>query len=114
MPRWTVLTDIILLTSILYRGEWTSSSNESFAIGPFVKIVRLGFVEACWVAQGEYDGTLDMFCHFSNGLLGKRLGLGGCSDQDVRLDLLDHGKQVVLIVCWPLVVVSCEGFLGRS
>jgi hypothetical protein len=32
----------------------------------------------------------------------------------VGLDFVNDGKQVVLFICWPFVVVPCKGDLGRT
>lgn len=71
-------------------------------------------METCRVAQRKDNGPFDVFDHFSNYLLGESVWLGGCSDQDMWLDLLNDGKQVVLFACWPLLVISSKGNLSGS
>ena len=83
-------TDFVLLSIILDWGKGASRGYQSLAFRPLVDILRIRFVESSGIAQGEDHRTVHMLGHFLDDLLGESLGLGGCANQYMRLDLFDH------------------------
>lgn len=78
----------MLLPLVFDWLEWTARRNEGSPIGPLVDILWLGLVEAGWVAQRENDGSFDVFRHFADDLFREGFGFGGCSNEDMRFDVL--------------------------
>lgn len=55
-----------------------------------------------------------MLGHLPHDFFRECLGLGGGADQDMRLDFLDHGKQIVVIFSVPFVVITSKWFLAKG
>lgn len=109
-----LLTNFVFLAVVLHRRKRTSSSDECFSIGPGIEISWFCFVEACRIAERKDHGTIDMAGHFLDNLLGKGFGFRRCSYQNMRLDLLDHRVEIMMIFALPFTIISSILYLSRS
>lgn len=105
-------TDFVLRSLVFHRIEGTARCDESTSIRPLIDIFRLGFVQACWIAQWEYNRSFHVLRHFPDDIFRECSRFGRCADQYMRLCVLDDGEEVTVLVLWPLGVFSCEGRLG--
>lgn len=86
------LTDFVFLAISLHGRERTSCGNEGLAVAPTVDVLRTSLMEPSRVAEWEHNRSFDMLGHLSDGCLCECLGLGGCADQNMWLNLFDYGK----------------------
>lgn len=62
-------------------------------------------METGGVAEGENDGAVDVGRHFFDDFFGEGFGLGGCSDQDVWFDFFDDGKEISMVLVFPVRIL---------
>lgn len=60
------------------------------------------------IAQRENDRPFNVLRHLLYHLFGEGFRLRRGSDQHMRLDLLDHRKEIIMILALPMFVVTSE------
>ena len=108
-------TDFVAFAVVFDGWEGTAGCDQCFAFGPFDDVFRLGFVEACWIAQRENHGAVDVLGHLPYYPFRKGLRNGRCSNEDMRLHFFHYCEQIVMFLPLPFVVIAGIEFLrGRK